>query len=109
MNAKTLNYLLVIKGENPNEDVVVICKSRPARRKATLEAVFGDPDYDLKDRKQAEGILEELDDRGFINFEGDPGLQWINAIQIKRPRKSLLPHTANRGSKPADRSQGKGC
>lgn len=76
-------FLLIESAETESEPTrILICNSAEERRKATIRAIFGDEDLTADEQDQAEALMLELEERGIINFEGDPPLKWITGILV---------------------------
>lgn len=75
-----MHYLLIIHGENGDPAHVTICDTEAQRDQATLEAIYEFPS-DAPDGA-AEKELSDLREDGWLRFEGDPPLQWVNIGRI---------------------------
>ena len=78
---------ILIENNDPGYGVTVtVCDTVEERNRKTLEAIYGAP---LKLTPDMEGCalaaLAELKENGELHFEGDPGLQWLDACEVKCP------------------------
>jgi hypothetical protein len=73
-------FYLIQHGEVARENVLHVFDTAPERDATTIKLIFG---HDLENQDEAEEWdkhREDLNDRGNITFEGDPGLTWFSAI-----------------------------
>ncbi len=70
-----MKYILIENGEGPKR--MRIFDSAEERAIATRSAIIGPPDEDNRLMDCPE--IMQLSEDGFVTFEGDPGLEWINA------------------------------
>lgn len=54
--------------------------TQPERDLATIKLIFGEDISTQDEAEQWDKMREELNDKGSISFEGDPGLQWFTAL-----------------------------
>lgn len=79
-----MKYILNEHTDTPNVSRITICDTEEQRNKATLEAIFGTEDYE---GEAGDAYLNELRENFILTFEGDPGLEWINACEVVGPNK----------------------
>lgn len=79
----TVNYYLLQRGDDAN---TLHAFSTPAERDAaTIKAIFGG-DITTQDEAEAwDKYRDDLNDRGHVTFEGDPGLEWFTAWPAGSP------------------------
>lgn len=71
-----MHYLLIEHRDGKDPARVTIHATETERDLATLEAIHGSPTVISS---ETEKELAELRENGWLRFEGDPPLQWINA------------------------------
>lgn len=78
-----MKYYLLQRGEGAN---TLHAFSTPAERDAaTIKVIFGE-DITTQDEADAwDKYRDELNDRGHLTFEGDPGLEWFTARPAGSP------------------------
>lgn len=72
-----MRYLLIAHGEGPDLAHVTVCSTEAEREAETKKAIYGTPDD--ADPECWAKELAELRDDGWLRFEGDPPIQWVNA------------------------------
>ena len=82
-----MKYLLIENNESGDGATVTICATPQERRIATLAAVFGASFIDSTQEDEANKILNKLSEDGALDFEGDSGLLWVDACEVKCHRK----------------------
>ena len=79
-----MKYYLLIRGDVTNENTLIAFDSPEDRDGETILRIFGE---DLQTQDQAEQwdkMRAELDDKGVLTFEGDPGLEWFTATPAEK-------------------------
>jgi len=61
---------------------VTICGTEQQRDAATLRAIFGEGPLDDDKKQEAESYLRDLREDGFVVFEGDPAIRWVDAHDL---------------------------
>lgn len=88
-----MKYILIINGESGDGDTAVICETPQERRLATTKALL-DGEPSKSDEEYLNSVLNELQDNMYIDFEGDPGLRWIDAADVQS--RSISMETAQK-------------
>jgi hypothetical protein len=70
-----IKHILIAHRDAGDPARVVICDTEDQRVRETLAELNGDPEY--PDYYEAD--LRDLREDGWMRFEGDPPLQWVNA------------------------------
>lgn len=74
----TVKYYMLEKGHIWNEHTLYVFDSLNEREDKTREVIFG-PGWKNDECPGWDKYLEELTNRGSLEFEGDPGLEWFTA------------------------------
>jgi hypothetical protein len=72
-----MKYILLEHADGNDPKQLRIFDTPDARARATREAILGPPDADNTNLPCPELLTLATD--GIVRFEGDPGLQWIDA------------------------------
>lgn len=72
-----MRYLLIIHGEGSDRAHAIVCDTEAERELETKKAIYGSPED--ADAECWAKELAELKDDGWLRFEGDPPIQWVNA------------------------------
>ena len=93
-----MKYIL-IEYNDGQAATLTICDGSEERDALTVAAIYGERLNQLspEQRREAQSDLQELRERGELNFEGDPGLRWIEALEVKCPN-TLLSDRSGAGS-----------
>lgn len=82
-DSSAMKYYLLQHGDDRN--TLHAFDTPTERDAATIRAIFGE-DITTQDEANAWDIYrDELNDRGRLSFEGDPGLEWFTAWPAGRP------------------------
>jgi tRNA U34 5-carboxymethylaminomethyl modifying GTPase MnmE/TrmE len=81
-----MKYILIENNEPEQGCTVTIFDTAGQRDRATIKAIYADG-MSAANELEAQADLEELRVSGELNFEGDPGLRWIDACEVKHKRK----------------------
>lgn len=82
-----MKYLLIEETDDNNNTVVVyVFETEQQRIRQTLQITFGNPEEDSQEAKDS---IELLKEQRYLSFEGDPGIQWLNAVAIYINNKFL--------------------
>lgn len=75
-------FYLIQRGDSANENILHVFDDAEARAAATCDMIYGQkPDQLDPDSLRGWKLYrEELEDSGYVEFEGDPGLEWFTAI-----------------------------
>lgn len=82
-----MKYYLLIQGDGADENSLLAFDNPADRDAETILRIFGE---DLKTQDEAEqwdNMREELNERGQLTFEGDPGLEWFTATPVECRKK----------------------
>ena len=82
-----LKYLLIAHPDGRGVASVTVCDTEAERDRATLAAIYGKAE-DAGEAAPHE--LAELRKEGWLRFEGDPPLQWVNADCVDGEGDPLL-------------------
>lgn len=80
-----MKYYLLQRGDSADENTLHAFDTPAERDEATIKAIFG---ADLTTQDEAEAwdkYRDDLNDRGHVTFEGDPGLEWFTAWPAGSP------------------------
>ena len=84
-------HYLLIHGEVTNENTLM-CFDTPAERdEETILRIFGDDITTQDEAEQWDKMRADLDDKGVLTFEGDPGLEWFTATPADKLNNSDQP------------------
>jgi len=85
-----MKYILIENNEPGDGATVTVCDTVEERNRKTLEAIYGTP-LKLTPDMEAGALAElvELKENGELHFEGDPGLRWLDAGEVKCPNTKL--------------------
>lgn len=75
----TPKFYIIQEGDG-GPDVLHVFDTQPERDAATINLIFGEDITTQDEAEQWDKMREELNDKGRLSFEGDPGLQWFSAI-----------------------------
>lgn len=71
-------FLLIQHGDNGDPTLISVHESKEDRDRATLAAIFGEGEPSNGSHEQEmRTSLEALQERGRLDFEGDPSLEWL--------------------------------
>jgi hypothetical protein len=94
---KIMKYYLLIHGDVTNENTLM-CFDTPAERdEETILRIFGDDITTQDEAEQWDKMRTRLDDKGALNFEGDPGLEWFTATPADKLNTPNLPTSEKSG------------
>jgi hypothetical protein len=72
-------FYLIQEGDG-GPDVLHSFDTQPERDAATIKLIFGEDISTQDEAEQWDKMREELNEKGSLSFEGDPGLSWFTAI-----------------------------
>lgn len=72
-----MRYILISHGEGADPAKFVICDTAAERELATQRAIYGTAEVDAECWAKE---LAELRDDGWLRFEGDAPIQWVDAV-----------------------------
>lgn len=72
-------FYLLQHGHSDSENTLHVFNTAPERDVATIKCIFGADLSNQDEAEQWDKMREELNDRGTLSFEGDPGLEWFTA------------------------------
>ncbi len=78
-----MKYILLEHANGNDPKVLRIFDTPEARAQATRNAILGDPEGDIMAIECPE--LDTLAQCGIVHFEGDPSVEWIDAIVPATP------------------------
>lgn len=83
-----MKYLLIAETDDNNRTFqVFIFENEEQRIKQTLQLIFGNPE---DESIEAQYTIELLKEEHRISFEGDPSIEWIDAISVCDSNKKFL-------------------
>lgn len=74
-----MKYYLIQHGDGDDEDTLHEFDTPEAREKATSELIWDEPLECPADWEAWRNMKAELEEKGRLTFEGDPGLEWFHA------------------------------
>jgi hypothetical protein len=74
-----MKYYLLIRGDVTNENTLMAFDTPAGRDEETILRIFGADLTTQDEAEQWDKMRGELDNRGVLTFEGDPGLEWFVA------------------------------
>ncbi len=76
-----LKFCILAHGDVERENVLYILNSKEERDIKTCELIYGKSAAETAEESDMLAAdLEELNENGELNFEGDPGLRWFVAL-----------------------------
>ncbi len=74
-----MKFYLLQRGHSDKENALHAFDTAAERDAATIKCIFGADLSGQDEAEQWDKMREELNDRGSLSFEGDPGVEWFTA------------------------------